>query len=771
MPATAQVACTPYAPSEGLFLNTQSFAKVPTTGVTVGPYVISENLTNSTVTVSKAETVVASIQMTNGKAAWYLSFPSTGPAATANRFLILDIHSTDNVAAYIDYSPIALDLGAWKPGQILSGYPLNFDSIARTSAPQYHVFPSTDGFAFYSWYGKTLGGQSWITSPTVYRSDSSTAKSLCAASSYTSVQQPSARIRNSSVELLNGGTLIQPTCPLPKGTLTVLPLSQDFGSTSPSAPKTRSYVFGATGNDCVTVGSIASSLHFQPIGFSPFSVSPGGSSHQQPVSFVPGGAVGSFAEDLLVGRTPALGPSSFRATGTSCSGFGTWTDCGTCGHQCPGIANGNATCSAGICGVSCSLGFVYCNGACISVASDIRNCGACGKTCDGAGAGTAICSAGTCSCTIPPSPTNPAMCGACGNVCSAPAGGQAQCSGGSCYFTCVDPAYAACGGQCSAILPPASGGPCATDCDCGTGPALFCAAGVGSCATSSDLSSAFALNQVVPFTGTSSGGASGAYVPVTGSTTTFSVSQTRNVAFHFDCKFSYSSGPSSMLLDLRLMLDGVEVAKVRGNQYVAILDALVPSVGPGSHNVRVEARGVLDSGPPISIKLTGAPANLAATSLNCSAGGGQCQSTSPTGFTFTLGQTIPFSGTSTTTEGPFVEVKGSRTLISTPTTRSLDLKLTHYFWYPTSYSQMQLDLRFMIDGVEAARTRVNPYSTLANVAVANVGPGVHNLWVEARSVLLGGPPVTTYLYGYGSRGCGGANCAPSATTLSYGVIR
>jgi hypothetical protein len=285
---------------------------------------------------------------------------------------------------------------------------------------------------------------------------------------------------------------------------------------------------------------------------------------------------------------------------------------------------------------------------------------------------------------------------------------------------------------------------------------------------------AFALNQVVAFTGTSSTtGATGAYVPVTGSAATFSISQTRNVAFHFDCKFSLSSGPSTMSLDLRLVLDGVEVAKIRGNQYAATLDAVVPSVAQGSHNIRLEARGVLDNGPPTSINLTGSPAHLAATSLNCSAGGGQCQSTAATSFTFTLGQTIAFSGTSatTTSEGPFVEVQGSRTNFTTSTMRSLNLKLSHYFWYPTGYSQMQLDLRFMIDGVEAARTRVNRYSTLADVAVANVGSGVHTLWVEARSVLVNGPPTTTYLSGYESNGCGGANCVPSAATLSASIIR
>ena len=38
-------------------------------------------------------------------------------------------------------------------------------------------------------------------------------------------------------------------------------------------------------------------------------------------------------------------------------------NCGSCGHQCPGIANGSAVCSGGSCGEVCNPGLVFCPGA------------------------------------------------------------------------------------------------------------------------------------------------------------------------------------------------------------------------------------------------------------------------------------------------------------------------------------------------------------------------------------------------------------------------
>jgi hypothetical protein len=68
--------------------------------------------------------------------------------------------------------------------------------------------------------------------------------------------------------------------------------------------------------------------------------------------------------------------------------------CGICGVQC-GSVNGEASCVAGVCELTCSPGFEKCEGSCVDLQSDTAHCGACGAKCSTAG-GEATCDAGAC---------------------------------------------------------------------------------------------------------------------------------------------------------------------------------------------------------------------------------------------------------------------------------------------------------------------------------------------------------------------------------------
>lgn len=125
----------------------------------------------------------------------------------------------------------------------------------------------------------------------------------------------------------------------------------------------------------------------------------------------------------------------------------------------------------------------------------------------------------------------------------------------------------------------------------------------------------FGLDQSIAFTGTSQNtnsdgapvkvsalaGSAEAMLPV------YLPSQ-RNLAAAFSFWFTYPSGPSSMGLDLRFVLDGGTAVTpwTRFRPFSAPqLNATFPNVPAGHHKIEVQARGVLISGPPISIRLCG----------------------------------------------------------------------------------------------------------------------------------------------------------------------
>ncbi|MCK9361278.1 MopE-related protein [Patescibacteria group bacterium] len=111
------------------------------------------------------------------------------------------------------------------------------------------------------------------------------------------------------------------------------------------------------------------------------------------------------------------------------------TDCGTCGHACPGA------CAAGMC--VCPGGQTYCGSACVDTSTNLFNCGSCGNACPTG----QTCNAGTCGCpgggTVCPSSSggtscantaaDEANCGSCGNACEFDIRGVTEvCLSGTC---------------------------------------------------------------------------------------------------------------------------------------------------------------------------------------------------------------------------------------------------------------------------------------------------------------------------------------------------
>jgi hypothetical protein len=114
-------------------------------------------------------------------------------------------------------------------------------------------------------------------------------------------------------------------------------------------------------------------------------------------------------------------------------------NCGACGNACPPEANAAAGCNSGRCGITCSAGFLDCdgnpsNGCEVNENTDLANCGSCNNACPLTPKhATAACAQGVCGiqcdqgsadCNHDPSDgcevdttSDPSNCGACGNQC------------------------------------------------------------------------------------------------------------------------------------------------------------------------------------------------------------------------------------------------------------------------------------------------------------------------------------------------------------------
>lgn len=308
--------CTPYLPDGGLFYNTGiNFNRVTMTPVQVGLYSISLNNQNQ-VTVIQGNTASADAQISvpSGMLAFYYFYGAN------NRFLVLDLHTDPSTSPLsINYQQVIVDLTAWSLGQPpQSGHLLS--PVSQATTAQLHIYPSPgytasspgNGLAFFVWYGL---GNNQVADAGIYRSDNGA--QLCFVPSFTTSVQVIAKVTTTSVQILDGSTVIQ-SCALPRGFLQISPPSQSFGTIAANTTATRSFTFSNTGNDCLTVTAISSSAHFQPSNFpsSGLVLLAGGS---QPVSVVfnPAGAVGTFAEVLSVTSNPAQGSSSVGVSGIS----------------------------------------------------------------------------------------------------------------------------------------------------------------------------------------------------------------------------------------------------------------------------------------------------------------------------------------------------------------------------------------------------------------------------------------------------------------------
>jgi len=141
-------------------------------------------------------------------------------------------------------------------------------------------------------------------------------------------------------------------------------------------------------------------------------------------------------------------------------------NCGACDNVCPDL-NGNPSCVAGQCQISCAEGFADCddlraNGCEINLKTSVKNCNECDEECTADAGNSAYCKSGTCGQTTCPagsgdcnglpgdacetSLTNDVNnCGACGNKCEA-VNAKVACVASKCVITECLGSYADCSG-------------------------------------------------------------------------------------------------------------------------------------------------------------------------------------------------------------------------------------------------------------------------------------------------------------------------------------
>jgi hypothetical protein len=160
---------------------------------------------------------------------------------------------------------------------------------------------------------------------------------------------------------------------------------------------------------------------------------------------------GSF---VCTSGCPSTGPT---LCGTSCVDMTTDPkNCATCGHACPVVTSGQATCVSSACDFLCDANFHRCGASCAddtSTSSCGSSCTACGAapangapTCDGTNCGFS-CNSGFHKCgSACADSTSVSSCGTSCVACPIPANGAATCTG-MCGISC-NMGYSPCSGAC-----------------------------------------------------------------------------------------------------------------------------------------------------------------------------------------------------------------------------------------------------------------------------------------------------------------------------------
>lgn len=104
-------------------------------------------------------------------------------------------------------------------------------------------------------------------------------------------------------------------------------------------------------------------------------------------------------------------------------------------------------------------------------------------------------------------------------------------------------------------------------------------------------------------------------------------------------------------------------------------------------------------------------------------------------------QRVTFQGN----DGPWTYLSGASATIWLDKTRNASLQLP--FWFmPSGPSNMSLDIRVLVDGVERAMSRsVAPGNGRMNEKLGSLNGGFHEINIQVRSRLLGGPPSSFYV--------------------------
>lgn len=301
--------CTPYNPAVGLFINTLGWGTGSSGQWSFG----LETGSNDVYQLKKAGTVVDAIQIPNPTAVRWIFFP------TGN---FLAVRNATTSGGFDDYRIWIFDLR----NATVTHYAVGNGPWTLSSGAQLHFHPSQDGMAFFMFAGESTPNST--KQHVVFRTD--TGAPICSWGSIFNVlaQRLAEVTAGRTVRIMtspgSGGPTIWAEAALPSGNCDVQPNSQTFPQAVVGGPQslaitTRQFTLKNTGNDCMTVISIANAA--------PFSVSAtsktlpaalnAGESMTVTVEFAPP-AIGNYGPtDLALACSPAAGEDKLRCSGSA----------------------------------------------------------------------------------------------------------------------------------------------------------------------------------------------------------------------------------------------------------------------------------------------------------------------------------------------------------------------------------------------------------------------------------------------------------------------